>query len=326
MTPRPVVVLTPVKNEAWILDRFLSVTCRFADLVVVADQGSTDGSREICRGFSKVHLLDNPSPDYDEAHRQGLLLRAARELVPGEKVLLALDADEILAADALGAAGWQAMLAAPPATVLCFEKPDLWQGTEMCLRYEVPWPVGYVDDGAEHVARRLHSLRIPTPEGAPRLHVPDVKILHFALARLDHQAAKLRFYSVQENLHGTSPLYRRRALYSRTRDWRAAGRLEPVPRAWLAGWEEAGIDLHAIPSERFYWQDFEVLRLFARHGVRRFWLDDVWGFDWEACLDCARARGIAELPPSPPVGPPWPVRLAGRLLDALYQGWRAVRR
>jgi glycosyltransferase involved in cell wall biosynthesis len=276
---RPLVVLTPVRNEAWILERFLAVTSRVADLIVIADQGSTDGSRDICRGFPKVQLLDNPSPQYDEARRQILLLEAARRLVPGEKVLLALDADELIAANAPGSPGWQAMFEAPAGTVLCFEKPDLWQGTDRCLRYDTPWPLGYVDDGAAHRARRLHSLRIPTPEGAPRLQVPDVKVLHYALTRLDHQAAKARFYSVQENLHGTSPLVRRRALYSRNRDWSASGRLEPAPREWFAGWEAGGIDLRRVPREEFYWQDVEVLRLFGGHGVRRFWLDDMWVFE-----------------------------------------------
>src|SRR5262249_7273713 len=153
---------------------------RVADLIVIADQGSTDSSRDLCRSFPKVHLLDNPSSQYDEAHRQLLLLAAARELVPGEKVILALDADEIVAADSPASSGWQVMLAAAPGTVLCFEKPDLWQGADRCLRYETPWPLGYVDDGAEHRAQRLHSIRIPTPEGAPRLHVQDVKVLHYA--------------------------------------------------------------------------------------------------------------------------------------------------
>jgi glycosyltransferase involved in cell wall biosynthesis len=324
-TGRPLVVLTPVKNEAWILDRFLAVTSRVADLIVVADQGSTDGSREICRGFPKVHLLDNPSPEYDEAQRQLLLLRTARELVPGEKVLLALDADELIAADAPGSPGWQAMLEAAPGTVLCFEKPDLWKGPDLCLRYETPWPLGYVDDGAEHSAQRLHSIRIPMPEGAPRLHVQDVKILHYALTRLDHQAAKARFYSMQENLHGMSPLVRRRALYSRRRDWGSYGRLEPALWEWFAGWEDNGIDLHSIPRKEFYWQDFEVLRLFSRHGVRRFWLEDIWSFDWEACRRYALARELPGIPLAPATGPPWPVRLAGSLLDLLYKAWRAAR-
>jgi glycosyltransferase involved in cell wall biosynthesis len=326
MAPRFVIVLTPIRNEAWILDRFLAVTSRLADLIIVADQGSTDGSRDICRRYPKVHLVDNPSPDYDEAARQAMLLRVARESVPGEKVLLALDADEILAADALGSAGWQAMLEAAPGTVLYFEKPDLWQGTDLCLRYETPWPLGYVDDGAVHSAHRLHSIRIPTPEGAPRLHVSDVKILHFALTRLDHQAAKARFYSVQENLHGTSPLYRRRARYSRTRDWSTLGRLEPTPRSWFAGWEEKGIHLHTLPREEFYWQDFEVLRLFGRYGVHRFWLEDIWGFDWEACRHRAIAQELSDIPIWPLSRPPWPARWAGNLLDLLYKAWRVARK
>ncbi len=327
MTPagRPLVVLTPVKNEAWILDRFLAVTSRVADLIVVADQGSTDDSRDICRTFPKVHLLDNPSPEYDEAQRQTLLLRTARELVLGEKILLALDADELIAADAFGSPGWQAMLQAAPGTVLCFEKPDLWRGTELCLRYDRPWPVGYVDDGAEHNARRLHSIRIPMPGGAPQLHVQDVKILHYALARLDHQASKARFYTVQENLHGTSPLVRRRALYSRHRDWSLSGRLEPAPREWFTGWEEDGINVHDIPHEDFYWQDFEVLRLFGRHGVRRFWLEDIWGFDWEACRRRALARELPGIPQTTVSTPPLPVHLAGFLLDRLYKLWRLAR-
>lgn len=325
MIRRPLIVLTPVKNEAWILERFLDVTSRVADHIVVADQGSTDGSRDICRRFAKVHLIDNPSPSYDEAARQRMLLSAARELVPGERVLLALDADEIIAADAPGSPGWQAMREAAPGTVLCFEKPDLWQGTDLCLRFETPWPLGYVDDGAEHVARRLHSIRIPVPESAPRLHVHDVKILHYGLTRLDHLAAKSRFYSVQENLHGASRLYHRRARYSRDHDWRSHGRLEPAPREWFERWEESGIDLQTIPREDFYWQDFEILRLFGRHGVRRFWLEDIWSFDWEACRRRALEQEMPGIPVTPISTPPLPIGLTGSLLDLLYKLWRKAR-
>jgi glycosyltransferase involved in cell wall biosynthesis len=315
------VVLTPVRNEAWILDRFLAVTCRVADLILILDQGSTDGSQEIARSYPKVHLLANPSNDYDEASRQNLLLQTARASVPGEKVLLALDADEIVAADAPSNPGWRTMLAAPAGSVLCFEKPDLWDGVDRCLRYSTPWPLGYVDDGAPHNPRRVHSIRIPAPEGAPRLHLEDVKILHYALTRLDCQAAKARFYSVQESLHGTSPLRRRRASYSPKRDWSAVGRLGPVPQRWLAGWEELGIDLRSIHREAYYWHDFEVLRLFARCGFRRFWLEGIWAFDWEACRRHALAQGMSGMPDRPIVRPPWALRVAGQLLDFLYSAW-----
>ena len=95
------VVLTPVRNEAWILERFLSVTSQFADLIVLADQGSTDNTTAIATRFPKVVVIPNEDPGFDEAHRQDLLLTAARERVPLPRILLALDADEILAADAM---------------------------------------------------------------------------------------------------------------------------------------------------------------------------------------------------------------------------------
>src|SRR4051812_20136261 len=109
-----IVVITPVKNEAWILNRFLQVTSQFADRIIIADQNSTDESVSICQRYLKVTLVRNEFDEYDEASRQRLLIQMARELVPEPKILLALDADEILAANATTTSGWQDMLKAAP--------------------------------------------------------------------------------------------------------------------------------------------------------------------------------------------------------------------
>jgi hypothetical protein len=85
---RKIIGVTQVKNEEWILDRFLSVTSGFADHIIVTDQQSTDGSRSICTPFTKVHLISNDSPIYDEAHRQKLLLTEARRMSPGKELNL----------------------------------------------------------------------------------------------------------------------------------------------------------------------------------------------------------------------------------------------
>ena len=58
MSDLKIVVVTQVKNEEWILERFLALTSRFADAIVVADQRSTDRSREIYAQFSKSHPID----------------------------------------------------------------------------------------------------------------------------------------------------------------------------------------------------------------------------------------------------------------------------
>ena len=185
-----IVVVTPIRNEARILNRFLSVTSQFADLIIVADQDSTDGSRAIYPLFPKVVMVENPSVGYDEAERQLLLLAEARKRVPGRRLILALDADELLAADAVARPGWETALNADPGTVVCFEKPDILSPPDRCIRYTRPWPLGYLDDGAAHSPRPIHSIRIPTPAGAPRLNVYDVKVLHFAQASRTYNGQK----------------------------------------------------------------------------------------------------------------------------------------
>jgi glycosyltransferase involved in cell wall biosynthesis len=325
MQPPKIVVLTPVKNEAWILDRFLAVTSQFADLILIVDQGSTDESLAIYKNYPKVRVLQNESSEYNEASRQKLLIDKARELVPEHKILLALDADEILAADALKTSSWQEMLEARPGTILYFEKPDLYLTVDQCIRFENPWPLGYVDDGAEHKPRRIHSIRIPTPETAEKLHVKDVKILHYAMTRMDAQNSKMRLYSVLEHIHRTNPVWRRRHGYSSKMDWVGLGKLEASPTEWYDDWEKIGIEMHSVPTSPYYWQDYEVLRHFSNHGVRRFWLEDIWEFDWEKCRVQAQADGVTEIPNFKIQAPPKPVIYFLRMFDKALAFWRSIR-
>lgn len=315
MSKPEIIVLTPVKNEAWILNRFLSVTSQIADKIIVLDQGSTDESLEICRKYSKTVILENKSKDYDEAERQTTLIEAARELVSGPRILLALDADEIMAANALSQIGWSTMLCAPPGTVLCFEKPDLYISPNRCIRYDIPWPLGYVDDGVKHNPKKIHSIRIPMPDYATRLNIHDVKVLHYGLLRQQAQASKMRLYCVLENILSSSSLVTRRVMYASGKEYAKAGRLEVMEAEWFGEWERLGIDMQSIPSGKYYWQDFEVLRHLEVHGEKHFWQDDIWNFNWEACRLYAISRNIIGIPKQPISGPPKVLTAAMPLLD-----------
>jgi glycosyltransferase involved in cell wall biosynthesis len=324
-TPR-IVVLTPVRNEAWILERFLQVTSRFADRIILADQQSTDTSRAIAARFPQVALLDNPESAFNEAGRQLLLLGAARRLVSGPKVLLALDADEIMAADAPASLDWRRMLAAPPGTVLGFERIDLLKDEASVMRHGLWTPLGYVDDGAEHRPLLIHSTRIPAAADAPVVVLPGIKVLHYALVRPGAVAAKSRWYSVLENCLGTcnNPL-KRRARYHDMMDFAGTARIEPLDPRWLAGWEQAGIRMRGDSEPDFYWYDDEVLRLMKEHGERTFWWDDIWDVDWEARRRGAAARGVTGIPEQPITGPPSRLRRMLRLIDPAYRAQRAFR-
>jgi hypothetical protein len=318
LRPLPLVVLTPVRNEGWILDRFLAITSRLADHVILADQHSTDESRRTASRYPKVTVVDNPDPGFSEANRQALLLDTARRLVPGPKVLLALDADEIIAADAPASPGWNTMLTAAPGTVLAFELVDLLLTTDRCMRHDRWRPFGYVDDGAPHEGRLIHSGRLPLPPDAPRLKLNDVRLLHYAPLRSAGMASKLRWYSVIENVLGTcKPAFKRRLRYLNHLDFTWEGRIEPTRAEWFAGWEALGIDMRTVADPPFHWYDVEVLRAIEQHGARRFWLDDIWRFDWEACRQWAASNGHGGLPAKPVESAPdwlvWVMRLLGYL-------------
>src|SRR5207245_9872561 len=139
---------------------FLSVTSRFADHIIVADQRSSDDSRAICSRYSKVTVIDNPTDEFNERDRQLLLLRQARALVPPPRVILALDADEILAANALDTPSWRAMLAARPGTILCFERVDLYETSDQWMRHYRLMSMGNLDDVVETTQLNLRNMAI----------------------------------------------------------------------------------------------------------------------------------------------------------------------
>lgn len=319
------VVLTPVRNEEWILDRFLTVTSRFADRIIIADQRSTDNSRAISARYPKVIVVDNPG-EFSERDRSRLLVEQARALVPPPRILLALDADEILAANALGSPGWQRMLGARPGTILCFELVDLYGTPDRCIRQDWLRPWGYVDDGAPHAPRVIHSSRVPVPEGAARLVLDDVKFLHYSGLRPTALAAKTRWYSVLENVLGTGPwVLKRRLRYAMHLDFTGAGRIEASAPEWFTGWEQQGIDMRSVEEQQYYWYDFEVLKYFQRYGTRRFWLDDIWEFDWEACRQYARAQNRPGIPEAPIARPPALLTLAMQFVSFVHRHQRRLR-
>jgi hypothetical protein len=304
---RPAVVcLTPVKNEEWILDRFLTCAAEWADHIVVADQQSDDASRDIARKHPKVVLAENPESEYSEAGRQQLLIAAARK-IPGPKVLVALDADEFLSANFHTAKDWATALASPPGTVIEFPRIELLPGARQYFRDSAEdsgqrFPYGYVDDGAAHDGSAIHSPRVPVPAGAPRVALTETVALHLQFCDRPRTESKHRWYRCYERLKYPSKSL---TAIHRTYDWfeRTEARVRDCRPEWLDGYAWGGIDLTSVPPPAAYWWDWEVLRMFARHGPQHFRGLDIWRTDWEALRQQGVAEGVPGLPAEPVANP-----------------------
>jgi hypothetical protein len=298
MSKPSVICITPVKNEAWILERFLQCASVWADHIIIADQGSTDGSREIARRFSKVRLIDNTSQAFNEPERQQMLLEEARR-IPGPRILLALDADEFLTANFARSVEWNSILNAVPGTVISFKWPQIQLVDSELKYFHLPGekPIGFVDDGSQHVGRSIHSNRVPTPPGSPGLVLSEIKLMHYALLDFDRYRSKLRWYQCHEHLaerKGPLQLYRYYHVYL------VPGvSLHPVPKEWIDGYREHDIDMTSMNRAPQYWWDREVLQFFEKYGARKFRRMGIWEADWSEMY-----RGV--YPDNPPRSYPDP--------------------
>ena len=296
-----VICLTPVFNEKWILERFLQCASLWADHIVIADQGSTDGSRDIAARFPKVTLLNNSSQAYNEVSRQQLLLEAARK-IPGPRVLIALDSDEFLTANVLTSPEWNTIRHAAPGTVIRFQWPEILCDESGLRYFNFPWdpPMGFVDDGSEHAGKVLHSDRLPVPPGAETLLPKEIKVMHYCQTDPDRYQSRSRWYQCWELLN-----QKRRPLdlfrfYNRDQCV-SADVVKPVPADWIAAYQERDVDMTSVWRESSYRWDKEVLKFFAEHGTKKFKRLDIWKPDWNALhrqIDPAGANVSYESPRS----------------------------
>ena len=280
------IVMTPVRNEAWVLRAFLESTSRWADYIIIADQMSTDGSREIAAQYEKVILIDNKNPEFNEAERQAMLVAKAREVAAGRDTLLwGLDADEILAANFRGTEDWEHILNSVPGDVFWFKWAEICPNQkEYWLSPTTYYPWLFHDDGKEphgNYVRNMHSMRIPYPiEEKQMYYVDDFRVLHLAYLNPFRTRAKRRFYCfVDWEMNSRTPITLIRS-YTQTKKDDA---VEPMDGAMLYSMEKDGFDALSFvetSGTRCWFDDYIVERL-SRHPMKQLRKIPIW--DKEFC-------------------------------------------
>jgi hypothetical protein len=300
-----IVVLTPIKNEEWILDKFLQCCSLFADHILIADQNSTDRSVEIASSYDKVTIIKNDSNDFNEGERQKLLINKARELFGLDNFLLALDADEIITSNSLYSKDWVKIKGAAKGTVFLFDKPTPLFNLDLALCYSKGFPLGFLDDGSEHSPSVIHSARIPTPENSTKIFIKNISFLHLCFARNNIPFSKNRYYCSLEKIQKTQNLRVRRLRYSffTPNDYIRTQTTDPLDNNWYKLYDEKGINLREFNDDAYYYMDFEVLKFFHKYGVKSFYNEPIWHFDWESCRLEAVKRGVEGIPLTPVKSP-----------------------
>ena len=281
--------LTPTRNESWIIERFLAAAKTWADHVVIADQGSTDGTFEIAQKSPRVLAVANTSATFDEVQRQRLLLQHARTF-PGKRLLIALDADEALSANSIASKDWDRITTAAPGTVLRFRWVNVLPGFKQAWIPTEPRAFGLIDDGASHSGTRIHTPRLPFRSDAPVLDLEDIVVLHFQYVVWARMQSKQRWYQAWEHSkhQRSGPLDIFRQYNHMYGSWQQ-DEIHSLRPEWIEGYDLAGIDFRTLGCEPVTWWDKEVAGMLHEHGTRHFRRIAIWNKDWSAI---ARQIGI----------------------------------
>ncbi len=281
MTPK-IICVTPIRNEEWILDTFLKSASIWADHIIFADQNSADSSREIISKYPKASVIDNTSVQFNELGRQQMLLNAARQ-ISGPKLIIAIDADEILSPEAFDKSTWENILSCEPGTIFNFQWATLIPNSEK-YRLGYFFAYGYMDDGAKHEGTNyIHVTRVPTPEGHRTYNVTEFKIIHLQFMNPERNKHKQYWYQCIEIDHpsiANNPI----EIYRKYHHYQIISkeRMNEVPSFWYDQYQKLNIDLNKIYHEEKYWYDDEIRLLFNKYGCHHFKKLAIWDDSFKA--------------------------------------------
>jgi hypothetical protein len=314
-----VIALLPVRNEAWVLRHTLDCLSGFCDVVLVHDQSSEDGSREICREFPRVVLLAADGVGICEQARFALL-DAARDY-DGKNLLWFNDADELVSPARV--TEFLARLGGTPrpGTALECQFYNLWKTTD---RYRDDLSayrphlkaMAFVDDRKADYDRRdefpLHTPRVPLVSPAETLRAPQIPVLHLQWLLWNRNQVKQAWYRCREWLQGGKTAAAINAFYSITFDAHGI-RTTPVPEDWV---RDVSFP-HPFADGGASWHEREILAWFDRDGIERFEPLEIWHI--ESLRDEFRRRTGRRPRPDRSYRPSWTYRargLAGRAIRA----------
>lgn len=274
-----IICVTPVKNEAWILERFLQCASLWADHIIVSDQMSDDGSDEIAKRFEKVRLIkNNYQGEFNELQMRSILIDEARK-IEAPRIIVSLDADEALNADGMETKDWKKILQSKPGSAFKIQlinvMPDgnsAWKASYL--------PRIFIDDGTPYSSDKIHTNNIPLSINSEIEYLNEIKLLHYQFADWARMQSKHRWYMCWEVINRPNRSYAN--IYRQYHHMYAVPfnkRLRLKPN-WLQKYFDSGIDMKKINVQQRYRWDDEVINYFRKYGTEKFKGIMIWDRNW----------------------------------------------
>lgn len=292
LNEKPVIIcLTAMKNEGWILDRYLSCVSTWADHIILLDQNSEDNSCEIAANYEKVILKHNDTQEFNDYNHWNTLMNESRKINAARKIIIAIDCDEFLTGNTFESAEWNHFVyhAKPGSLMVCNR---LMVSTDFDSYFKEPdFLIGFVDDGVSSISqlddkRSVHNIRLPYPANNPDLYnMKRIKLLHYNVVDFNRFLSKMRWYQCFEVTLKDKSLLTIMDQYfveGTFDEFWGKRKTKPIPslELWFSHYESKGIDMTSIVSKSSYWWDYRIVEYFSAHGTAPFSILPIWTVNW----------------------------------------------
>lgn len=279
---RPTIIcLTPVFNEEWVIEKFLTCASLWADIIILSDQGSTDKTIEIARRFSKVRLIDNSKlKDFNEQEMRAPLFEAARK-IPGKRLLVSLDADELFTPD-FNSPEWETMVNAPEGARFTFNLFNILPGFNSAFT-TIELSCAFMDDGSPYNVGLVHVPRQPLSACSPSIKFNQLGILHLQFTNWERMERKQMWYQLFEHIHNPkkSAVTLYRAYHYTNPPLEINGfHLLDFNKSWIEGYKNRGIDITSVTFPATYTWDEKIISYINTYGMNFFSKLDLGNINW----------------------------------------------
>lgn len=287
-----VICVTPIKNEAWILDRFLRMASEWADYIVIADQCSDDHSPAIAKSFEKVIYVLNEG-EFDEQKRSQLLLNEVRRIEADKKLVVCLDADEALTLNWCESKEWLNMLESDPKTVFLMDWIELFhklKTSNVGIKKDQKTPFAYIDDGTSNFDSgiKFHLTRVPDIDNPVQIELNDIGNLHFkylAEKRLAQRMIWYQFFEVEKKTKKDYVTIFRQ--YNKVLGYNFINnRITLDGKLRNSSFKD---DVYIVDDSELTWHGKEVLDYLRKNGCKKYARLYVWNYKWR--LDSKKIIG-----------------------------------
>lgn len=273
---RPLLIVTScTRNYGWVTRAFLEGNTRWADYVIIVDQMSTDGTREMCAEYENVVLVDDKDMNYKENIRAKMAFLKGRELAAGrDAIYFALDIDEVMPANWQDTKDGQKILNSAPGDMFELEWANIMPGGKTCTRIGWQYKV-FHDNGMDwqDTNIQMHTPLLPYSswEIEPT-RVYDFPLLHFGNYNVRWTQYKYVYYQFldiqQKRSKSVVSIYR--MYHSNEKD--ITPRTE-IQQEWLYKDTDiiGSVDIASAPIFIDY-----IKEIIAKEGVKKFMPIDVW--------------------------------------------------